>query len=148
MKIDLFTVFSTFDINNLGKIVLHHWKGKTALMLVKLPNLTVIRLNRAHIQLHKVAKFYRRLYGGRQVCAPPPPPLPTHPYKRLQNFATSSLVFNKSLSNLAILLILRRSFQWCRRISPSLSMSKVEKTVKRSICTELICFLPHLGSCP
>ena len=26
MKIDLFTVFSTFDINKLGKIGLHHWK--------------------------------------------------------------------------------------------------------------------------
>ena len=69
---------------NARKIGLHHWKGKTALILVKLPNLTMIRLNRANIQPFKVAKFYRRLYGGRQVCAP----LPTHPYKRLQNFAT------------------------------------------------------------
>ena len=73
MKIDLFTVFPTFDINKLGKIGLHHWKGKTALILVKLPNLTVIHLNRVNIQLLKVAKFYRRLYGGRQVCAPHPP---------------------------------------------------------------------------
>ena len=78
MKIDLFTVFPTFDINKLGKIGLHHWKGKTALILVQLPNLTVTRLNGANIQLLKVAKFYRRLYGkGRQVCAPPPPP--SHP---------------------------------------------------------------------
>ena len=67
MKIDLFTVFPTFDINKLGKIGLHHWKGKTALILVQLPNLTVTRLNGANIQLLKVAKFYRRLYGkGRQ----------------------------------------------------------------------------------
>ena len=48
------------------------------------------------------------------------------------------LVFNKSLSNLAILLILRRSFQWCRRIFPNLSMSKVEKTVKRSVTKRLL----------
>ena len=44
------------------------------------------------------------------------------------------LVLNKSLSNLAIVLILRCSFQWCRRIFPNLFMSKVKKkTVKRSI---------------
>ena len=137
---------NTSRVNAL-KIGLHHWKGKTALILVKLPHLTVIRLNRANIQPFKVAKFYRRLYGGRQVCAP----LPTHPYQRLQNFATLRsyiFVFNKSLSNLAILLILRRSFQWCRRIFPNLSVSKVEKTVKRYFCTELICFCPYLGSCP
>ena len=41
------------------------------------------------------------------------------------------IVFNKSLSNLALLLILRRSFQWCRRIFPNLSMSKVEKKRKK-----------------
>ena len=29
----------------------------------------------------KIVKIYRRLYGGRQVCAP-------HPYKHLQNFTT------------------------------------------------------------
>ena len=59
------------------------------------------------------------------------------PYKRPQNFATLRsynyfrLFFfffsNKSLSNLEILLILRHFFQWCRRIFPNLSMSKVEK---------------------
>ena len=37
---------------------------------------------------------------------------------------------NKSLSNLAILLILRRSFHWCRRFCPNLLMSKVEKKWK------------------
>ena len=39
----------------------------------------------------------------------------------------SSLVFNKTLSILTILLILRRFSQWCRRIFPNLSTSKVEK---------------------
>ena len=44
-------------------------------------------------------------------------------------FSKSLFFFsNKSLSNLEILLILRRFFQWCRRIFPNLSMSKVEKT--------------------
>ena len=42
----------------------------------------------------------------------------------------SSLAWDVSLSNLAILLILRRSFQWCRGISPNWSMSKVEKPWK------------------
>ena len=44
--------------------------------------------------------------------------------------AVSSMVVNKSLSNLAILLILRRSFHWCRRFCPNLLMSKVEKKWK------------------
>ena len=41
--------------------------------------------------------------------------------------ALSSLLFNKLLSNLAIVPILGRSFQWCWWILPNLSMSKVEK---------------------
>ena len=41
--------------------------------------------------------------------------------------AVSSWNFNKSLWNLVILLILRRSFECYRRIFPNLSMSKVEK---------------------
>ena len=44
------------------------------------------------------------------------------------------LLFNKSLSKLAISLILRRFFQQSRRIFPDLPMKKVEKkTVERSI---------------
>ena len=63
--------------------------------------------------------FKRRLYGGGTNLPPNPlPPPPPPPYKRLQNSATlrrciASLVFNTSLSNLAALLILRRSFQPC-----------------------------------
>ena len=41
--------------------------------------------------------------------------------------AISSLVFNKLLSDLAMSAILRRSFQWWRRMFRNLSMSKVEK---------------------
>ena len=49
--------------------------------------------------------------------------------------AASSLTFNKSLSNLAVLLISRPSFKRCRWIFLNLFMSKVErkKTVKMSI---------------
>ena len=48
--------------------------------------------------------------------------------------AVSSLVFNKSLTNLAVLLILGHFFQCCWWIFTNLSMSKVEKkNVKRSI---------------
>ena len=68
------------------------------------------------INLLKVMKFYRkRLYGGGQVCAPHH----TNVCKILQLCeAISSLAKDVSLSNLAILVILRRSFQWCRRIFP------------------------------
>ena len=39
--------------------------------------------------------------------------------------------------------MLRCSFQWCRRIFPNLSVSKVEKSVKRSIAftIDLICMI-------
>lgn len=47
--------------------------------------------------------------------------------------ALSPLAFNKLLSNLATVIILRRSFQWRRWIFPNLYMSKVENTVERSI---------------
>ena len=56
--------------------------------------------------------------------------------------AVSSLVFNKSFSNFAILLILRRSFQWCRRIFPNFSMSKVEEKKNR----EKVYYGTHFGS--
>ena len=46
-SIDLFTVFSTFAMDKFGKSV--DTTGKSALMLVKLPNLKVIRLKRAKI---------------------------------------------------------------------------------------------------
>ena len=49
----------------------------------------------------------------------------------------SSLIFNKSLSNLALLLILRRSFQWCGRIFVNLSMSKVEKN-REKVSTQFL----------
>ena len=47
--------------------------------------------------------------------------------------AIYSLVFNKSLSNLTHLLILRLSFQPCSRIFAKCFQSKVEKIVSRSI---------------
>ena len=49
----------------------------------------------------------------------------------------SSLIFNKSLSNLALLLILRRSVQWCGRIFVNLSMSKVEKN-REKVSTQFL----------
>ena len=38
--------------------------GKNAPKLIKLPSLKVIRLKQTKIQLRKVSKLYRRLYGG------------------------------------------------------------------------------------
>ena len=43
--------------------------------------------------------------------------------------AIFSLASDVTLLNLTVLLISRRSFQWCKRIFPNWSMSKVEKTV-------------------
>ena len=50
---------------------------KSAFKLVELPSLKVICWKLMNIQLLKVAKFYRRLYGGGRKLAPPPsPPFP------------------------------------------------------------------------
>ena len=80
----------------------------------------------------KLRKFTDVCMLGEQVWAPPPPP--PH-YKNVCKISRHwgvkpSLVFNKSFSNLAILLILRRSFQWCRRIFTYWSMLKLKKPWK------------------
>ena len=46
--------------------------GKRALKLGKLPSSNVIRPKRAKIFLHKVAEFYKRLYGVGHQLAPAP----------------------------------------------------------------------------
>ena len=49
-------------------------------------------------------------------------------------------------SDLAILLILRCSFQWCRLIFPNLSLSKVEKkNMKRSVTTHVPCHCIYIN---
>ena len=84
------------------------------LKLVKLPNLKVIRLKRARIQLRKVPKIYSRLYcggdgrgGGGKGRTFMSPTIQTSvkfwDFEML--YAVSLLVqFNKSPSNLAIVL--------------------------------------------
>ena len=67
-NMDLFTVSFNFRHGQVRGNRRHHWKS--ALILVKLPNLKVVRLNRAKIELRKVAKIYRHLYVGGQVCTP------------------------------------------------------------------------------
>ena len=84
------------------------------------------------IKLCKVAKSYRRLYGGSggggQDCT-----LTLSNICKVLRRCRSDfemlrlLVFNKSLSNLAMLIILRPSFQWCLQIFPNLSTSKIKK---------------------
>ena len=49
---------------------------KSAFKLVELPSLKVICWKLMNIQLLKVAKFYRRSYGGGRKLAPPSPPFP------------------------------------------------------------------------
>ena len=73
--------------------------------------------------------FYRHLYNG---GTPTPPNTNICKIWRLCG-AKSSLVFNKSFSNLATLWIWRRSFHPCWRIFAATSGSTVEKTVAGSI---------------
>ena len=54
-----------------------------------------------NIQLLKVAKFYRRLYGGGRKLAPPLPPFPQHHRTNVWG-AISSLAKDLSLSSLAV----------------------------------------------
>ena len=62
-------------------------------------------------------------FGGHRVCKQKP--------VTFRNFADLyRRTKDVSLSNLAPLLILWGSFQWCRQIFPNWSMSKVEKTVE------------------
>ena len=109
-------------MSRFGKILRYTTEKSAFIKLVKLPNLKAIRLKRAKIQRTKAVWWGASLY---------PPP-----YKRPQNFVTLRsynyfrFFFNKLLPNFLkflFLLILKRFFQWCRRIFPNLSMSKVEK---------------------
>ena len=58
VRVCLYTGFSTFEMDPSTPL---------NIILVKLPNLKVIRLLRNE---RRVAKIYRRLYVGWQVCAP------------------------------------------------------------------------------
>ena len=72
----------------------------------------------------------------RSNLPPPPPPPPIQMSVDFRSFVELYLfahLQDVSLSNLAILLIVMGSLQWCRRIFPDLSMSKVEKNVEVSI---------------
>ena len=89
--------------------------GKTALKCGNLPSLTVIRPKRAKILPHKVAKVFRRLFRGGRGHEHAPHRENVCKISRLCG-EMCSLVFNKSVSNLATLLILTRSFQPCWRI--------------------------------
>ena len=88
------------------------------------------------IQLFKAANFTDFC----NVCQEPikwaPASVNFRNFAELYIATIPSLAKDASLSNLAILLILRRSFQWCRRIFPNWSIKKVEKTVKRSIVSK------------
>ena len=108
----------------------HVWHGSVrenlppwgTLKLVILPNFKVTCLKRA--KLDTAPKNLRTSHLH---------PTTIQRFVNFHNFADlyiPSLVFNKSLSNLAVLLILRRSYQRGGRIFPNLSMSKVKKKKK------------------
>ena len=122
-------------MDKLGKIL--HSAGKRAFKLVKLPSLKGICWKLTKIYLLKVMKFLRRLYGGwgggtnfggHRVCK--------QKSVTFRNFADLyRRTEDVSLSNLAPLLILWGSFQWCRQIFPNWSMSKVEKPWRQLLCS-------------
>ena len=120
--IDLSTVFSTFDMDKLGKNRRRHWKEG--------------------LNISNIAKFKSDMYWSEQrysstklqkftdICMVEASLCPHHANicKNLWLWgAKPSLVFKKSLSQWAILL-LRCSFQWCWQIFPNLSMSKFGKS--------------------
>ena len=93
-------------------------------------------------KIRKIVKFESDLLKTNEDVAPQSREIlvqicPHHHHSNVCKFsqlcgALSSLTWDVSLSNLAILLTLRCSLQWYRRIFRNLSLSKVEKTVKRS----------------
>ena len=121
--------FPTFDMDQLGKILRHHWKR--CLNISKLAKFeSDIGLKRAKIYLCKAATIYRRLYrvGGKFVT---PDSTNFCKISRLWEaiyFVTFQPITFKT--KLAISLLWRRSFQQSRRNFPDLPMKKVEKTVK------------------
>ena len=100
---------------------------------------TNILLSERRYSFAKLGKFTDCMVGvggggGGELC--PPPQTNVCKISRLWGFI-SSLIFDKSLSNLAILPVLRRSFQWCRRIFPYLTMSKVAKN-REKVSTQFL----------
>ena len=103
-------------------------------------------LNRApYIQLRKVVKMYRRLYGGTQVCAP------TINYKVFKISrvwdALSPLVFNKSIPNFATfsnlsVIFPEESTDVFSLTCPWTPLNKVETTMERSITRQAITARP------
>ena len=93
--IDPVMVFSTFDMDMLGKIFLSHCKE----------HCKVSTLAKSESDSYVLSEWsYRRLYGGWLKLAPHP----TNICKFLQPWgAISSTVFIKSLSNVAIFLIFK-----------------------------------------
>ena len=109
--------FSTFHMDT-GIIPQHHWKER-------------LKIENCQIWKWYVLILRERMYGGGGGggwCKFVPPTIQTSVKIRVLIWgAISSLVFNKSLSNLLILLILKCLFQWCGRIFANLFISKVEK---------------------
>ena len=129
------SVFSTFDMDQSGKIRRLHWNER-----LKISEIAKSESDTSYasedIALSKDCRRSFVWWGGEgegggvgwQVCSPHH----TNVCKisRLWE-AISSLVFNNSLSNLAILLILRRSFHVVSTNFPNLPTSKIEKKKKK-----------------
>ena len=96
--------------------------------------ITAILKSQNSISTNILLSERRYSFAKLQLCAPHH----TNVCKisRLWGFI-SSLIFDKSLSNLAILPVLRRSFHWCRRIFPYLTMSKVAKN-REKVSTQFL----------
>ena len=106
-------IFSTFDIDKLGKIRGHHRKERLKISIVP--------------QSCEILQTFVQAGGGTNL----PPTMLTS-----VNFLNFVELY-PLLYNLASLLMLRRFFQWCWRIFPNLSTSKLERTMKRSITCHL-----------
>ena len=128
----------TIEISNFGLLRRHHWKER-----LKIWNISYLKVwCLKPVKIYNASKFADVCMGRRaaSLCPPPPKKMSVKFLPPLWG-AKTSLVFSKSLSNLAILsiIILRRYFQWCQLIFPiNLSKSKVVKNLGKVYSYHLV----------
>ena len=121
-------------MDNFGKIRRHHWKERLKISKIAMFEIDLLKTNEdTALQSREILQTFVKSNGPIKWA---PASVNFRNFAELYIATIPSLAKDASLSNLAILLILRRSFQWCRRIFPNWSIKKVEKTVKRSIVSK------------
>ena len=132
--IDPSTVTFNFWRGQVKKIRRHYWKKRLKISKIAKfePKWFAENYRRYMYSSSKLQNLTTFVWWGGSANLPPTP-LPIQTSLNFRNFASLYLrSFKHSLSNLASLLILRRTSQWRRRTFPNLSMSELKKTVEVS----------------